>query len=87
MNILGVNQAGYEAANEVITDGRDLPWLQEAEGDAVWTDWGIRYRDVVIIDGENMAVSIYNLSDNDLMYPAQREELIELFREAAATLP
>lgn len=87
MNILGVNEWGAEAANDTITDGRDLPWLQETGEEQVWAPWGITYRDVVILDGENLYFGAYNLTSNDLRGPAARNELLDLFRDAAATLP
>ncbi len=91
MRILGVNEhhpdGSYEAGNELITDGVDLPWLQETVDDSVWGDWGMRYRDVIILDGQNRYHGTYNLSDNDLRAPQNQAALLDLFRDAVATLP
>lgn len=87
VSILGVNEVDYESANPYVTEGRDIPWLQETADQPVWDVWGIRYRDVVILDGENLLFAVYNLSDHDLAEPANRFELLDLFRDAAATLP
>lgn len=79
VQIVGVNQVGFESGNDGFTDGRDLPWLQETSDEEVWGTWGIEYRDVVLLDGENRAVAVYNLTENDLSDPAKYDELKTLF--------
>ena len=49
-----------------MTSGRELPWLQEEEADQVWGNWEQEYRDVVIVDHENMRVTAFNLTTNNL---------------------
>ena len=87
VSILGVNEVDYESANDFITDGRDLPWLQETVDQPAWSSWGVRYRDVVILDGQNLAITVYNLSDHDLAVPANQRELLDLLRDAVSSLP
>ena len=48
------------------TDEHDLPLLQDTEAVDVWHDWAITYRDVVILDGENVQVGVFNLTGNSL---------------------
>jgi hypothetical protein len=62
--------------------GRDLPWLQETEADDVWGDWGVTYRDVIILNAENIPVDVYNLTIHDLSVEANREELKQKLRAA-----
>jgi len=83
IHILGVNQAGYDAGNDLICDGRDLPWLQEATGDDVWTDWGATYRDVIILDEDNVPIDVYNLTVHNLSVHAEYEALKQLLLDAA----
>lgn len=66
MQILGVNEAGFENGNDTITDGRNLPWLQDVPTTNVWDSWSVGYRDVIIVDADNNVTTVYNLSDNDL---------------------
>ena len=82
LEIIGVNQAGFESGNDTFTDGRDLPWLQEDAGASVWEEWDVTYRDVWILDGENKPIDVYNLTDNDLEDPANYDALRALFVEA-----
>ncbi len=55
-----------------MTEGRDLPWLQDTDVNAdgqsdVWdVSWGVEYRDVVILDAENKRLGAFNLTANDL---------------------
>ncbi len=84
--IHGVNQAGLESGNAAICAGRDIPWLQETAAEPVWTDWGVHYRDVIVLDRENVVVAIYNVTLNNLTDPVKYDELYAIF-EAAALAP
>lgn len=75
IEILGVNQVGVESGNAAICNGRDIPWLQETAADDVWGRWNVNYRDVIIVDADNVPVGVYNLTDHDLGVPANYDEL------------
>lgn len=87
IQIIGINEHGQQIGNASITQGRDIPWLQDvdANGDRlsdVWRNsWDIVYRDVVILDDENVVVGVMNLTSNDLAdpvnYGALRDMLID----------
>jgi hypothetical protein len=79
IQIIGINESGLEFANESMTQGRDLPWLQDLEEIDVWTQWDVTYRDVRILDGEHNLRYTYNLSNNNLQDPAKFEELRAVF--------
>ena len=89
IQILGVNRDGLELSNEAISDGRDLPWLQDVDEDNnglsdVWRDsWDVSYRDVVVLDGSNARFGSFNLTSNDLADNENYEELRELLIDAA----
>ena len=75
-----------------MVSGRVLPWLQDVEDQDVWTAWGINYRDVLILDAENRAVDVYNLSNNSLAddenYATLRTKLLDAAAiEGAVQLP
>jgi len=91
IRILGVNRAGYESGSSAVTAGRDIPWLQDVDGNHdgfsdVWTSWDVQYRDLVILNGENEKLETFSLVVYDLRnpdsYDALRKKLI-----AAATVP
>lgn len=84
--IVGINGVGHESGNPTMTAGRDLPWLQETADEPVWDTWGITYRDVVVLDGENRVIAIYNLTEHSLADTASYDELYGIF-EAAASAP
>ncbi|MBW1881817.1 MAG: hypothetical protein JRI25_20500 [Deltaproteobacteria bacterium] len=83
IRILGVNGVGYESGNTLICDGTDLPWLQPIAGDTVWTDWGAAYRDVFILDENNVQIGVYNLSVHNLSVQAEFDGLKQLLLDAA----
>jgi hypothetical protein len=66
IQIHGVNEPGFESGNKSMTSGRDLPWLQDTEEEAVWDMWDPTYRDVVILDGNNEIYAVFNLTSYSL---------------------
>ena len=84
VDILGVNDVGLEDGNGFITMGRDLPWLQAVPEEDVWETWGIGYRDVVILDENNVVLAIYNLTEHNLGDATNYAELYALFESAAS---
>ena len=83
IQILGVNGIGLEVANPVVTNGRDIPWLQDVTGVDVWNSWSVTYRDVIILDTYNQVYAVYNLTTNSLSVPANYDALLQLFVDAA----
>lgn len=75
VRILGLNAIGREAGNAENCAGRTIPWLQDTQLDHVWDDWAIAWRDVVILDRDNVPVDVYNLTTYDLSVPANYDEL------------
>jgi len=91
IQLLGVNNVFSAGGNIGMTDGRDIPWLQDddANGDGdsdVWAAWNVTYRDVIILDGENRQVGVYNLTIHDLYYPQNYATLRQMLVDAA-TVP
>lgn len=88
IQILGMNPIGHEIGNSAVTEGRDIPWLQDTDedGDGQWdnwlTSWPFVYRDVVIVDANNVAVDAYNLTLHSLEesenYDTLRQMLIDV---------
>ena len=83
VGIMGVNQVGYHGGNEAACAGKDIPWLQETADQDVWGDWGVTYRDVIILDADNEVVTAYNLTTYNLAVPANYETLKALLEAAA----
>jgi hypothetical protein len=84
IQILGVNQIGHESANAAACVGKDLPWLQEVPAELVWFPWKVTYRDVIILDTDNVPVAVYNLTNNSLADPVNYEALKALLLGAGA---
>ena len=83
IDILGVNQAGHEVGNDLITDGNDIPWLQDTLEAGWWGTWNPTYRDVIILDGQGELAAVFNLTDKPVTTQANYDELYALFVELA----
>ena len=66
MQILGINKIGLEEYNPTMTEGRDIPWLQDTLEVELWSAWNVKYRDVFIFDETLTLRDVINLSQNDL---------------------
>jgi len=84
VHILGVNLAGLEAGNPVITSDRTIPWLQDTAEADVWQKWGVTWRDVVILDRQNRRFAVYNLTTHDLADSTNYDSLKTLLSQAVA---
>ena len=69
-----------------MTSGRDLPWLQDTEEEAVWDMWDPAYRDVVILDGNNEVYAVFNLTSYPLSSSDNYEALKALLIAAHSEL-
>ena len=90
--ILGINDWGLEAGNVSVTEGRDIPWLQDVDGDDdgvadIWEQWDVTFRDVVILDANSEKVEAYNLTVHDLSDPENYDTLRQMFIHAAVPEP
>lgn len=84
IDILGINAAGLESGNPSITAGRTLPWLQDVPNQDVWGKWRATWRDVIVLDAGNRAITVYNLTEHDLALPSNYEALKQILRDAAS---
>jgi hypothetical protein len=89
VQIIGVNERGHELGNPIITKDRSLPWLQDLDADQdgasdnFMNRWDYAYRDVVIVDAQNVPIEAYNLTENDLGQPENFDALMTKLINAA----
>ncbi|MDA7882558.1 hypothetical protein N9A94_09675, partial [Akkermansiaceae bacterium] len=75
-----------ETDNDLMTDGRDLPWLQDTTEANVQEAYAAEYREVVILDPWNRKVVLsraFNLTEFDLANEVNRGMLKEILRLTA----
>ena len=82
VQILAVNEAGYESSLNKLTALGDLPVLKDEATNAVWDSWDVTYRDVVILDGKNECYAVFNLTGNSIEDPANYAAIKALFEGA-----
>jgi len=85
VSILGVNLSGLESGNSIICQGRTIPWLQDNPQIDAWGKWNAAWRDVVVLDGENHVIAVYNLTTYGLGDPANYAYLRDLLVHAASS--
>ena len=83
VGIMGVNGSGRESGNAGACEGRDIPWLQETPAEPVWARWHVAYRDVIVLDEDNVPLAVYNLTEHDLWNQANYDALKALLIDAA----
>ena len=83
IEVIGINKTGYDVFNPLIFSSSNLPWLQDNPVDEVWSHWQVTWRDVFILDSENRVYAVYNLTEHNLAIPENRQELKQLFLQAA----
>ena len=87
VRILGVNWITVlpddENGNAGMTEGRDIPWLQDTVLASAWHYWNVTYRDVVILNELNVPVATFNLTEHNLTWSENYEALKALLIEAA----
>jgi hypothetical protein len=71
IDLLAINEDGFgppdrQDAVVLATEDHDLPLLQDTEAEDVWNVWAITYRDVVILDADNVRVGVFNLTGTSL---------------------
>jgi hypothetical protein len=80
---LGVNYFGEAFYNFLVAASSKLPWLQDTLEEAVWSKWGVTYRDVRIVDALGRLRGIFNLTEHSLDYSTNRTLLKQMFLDAA----
>lgn len=83
IKLLGVNGAGFETGVPQMIAGRFLPLLQDTVDVDAWGQWAVTYRDVVILDRDNVPVGVFNLTDHDLAVMMEYETLKGMLLDAA----
>jgi hypothetical protein len=83
VRILGVNEANV-GTGDFFVAGRTLPWLQDTPAVNAWGLWGVTFRDVVVLDGENKQIAVYNVTAHPLSDPVNYNELKTILLNAAS---
>jgi len=83
IKLMSCNAAGTETGLVELCDGGDVPVVQDTYVDHVWDDWQVEWRDVAILDEDNIQVATYNLSTYDLQIPANYQTLKDMLKTAA----
>ena len=84
IKIVGINQDIGASGISRLTDSMDLPVVQDTAERGVWSDWGAEWRDVFLVNEENVHVGTYNLRSHDLGSDDDYNELKTMFEDMVA---
>ena len=60
-----------------MTEGRDIPWLQDRTDVQLWEAWTINYRDVLLFNEDLILQETINLSQFNLTLPENQQALLD----------
>lgn len=83
ISLLAVNAAGLASGNAAASVGVDLPLLQDTASVDAWGQWGVTWRDVVVLDRDNVVVSVFNLTSHNLANAVEYDALKQLLIDTA----
>ena len=83
IDLLVINEIGFDSGLEDLYAVTDLPVLQDDEIALVWDSWAATWRDTWILDTDNASVGVYNLTEHDLSDPDEYALVYEALVSAA----
>src|SRR5688572_12359275 len=84
IRLFAVNDVGEEGnVGTAAGTTHEAPILQDTAAVGAWGLWNVTYRDVVILDGENRPLGVFNLTEHNLAVEADYEALLAFLRLAA----
>ena len=87
ITILGINQAGRESANDVITDRHTLAWLQDTDQADVFGVWPpVQIRELKVVGPDGTVAAVFDLNTQDPAEEAVQTEIEDLLLSLAPVL-
>ncbi len=83
IKLLSINKADAESGVSAFTESHALPMVQDTSELGVWDAWGAVWRDVYIVDEDNVHIATYNLTSHSLATEENFEALKNMFIETA----
>jgi hypothetical protein len=79
VQIASINQIDAESGTDSFTSDMNLPMVQDTEDLGVWAEWDATWRDVHLVDADNVYISTYNLTEYNLAVAENYETLKAMF--------
>lgn len=84
VQLLGINKIPSESGIGSFTDSMDLPVVQDSSDLELWSAWDAEWRDVYLVNRDNVHVATFNLVTHDLREASDYAELKGMFEDLAA---
>ena len=83
IRLLAINLVGLDSFVPLDAAGGPLPILQDTAAQNVWGSWNATWRDVMMLNSDNVHVQTYNLTLNDLANPTNYATLKMMLKSIA----
>ena len=83
IDLFAINMSGAGSGISYFTASQHLPVVQDDSILQIWSIWGGVWRDVFILDQNNVLVHTYNLTQYSLSDSANYDTLMQLFIDTA----
>jgi len=83
IELLAINKTAAESGTSLFTDDMVLPMVQDSDDRGIWTDWGATWRDVYVVDSDNVHVGTFNLTGHSLAEEENYTTLLDMLTTAA----
>ena len=84
IRLAGINKIPSASGIGSFTESMDLPVVQDSSELEIWDTWGADWRDVYLVNRDNVHVATYNLMTHDLRDAEDYAELKGMFEDLAA---
>ena len=84
VQILSINKTAAEGGVSSFSSDHALPMVQDTSELGLWDEWDATWRDVYIVDEDNVHIGTVNLTGFSLASDANYEEVKNMFIEATS---
>jgi len=83
VQLLAINKTGSSSGVSSFSEDMDLPMVQDSAELGVWEEWDATWRDVHVVDRDNVHVGTFNLTGHSLAEEEHYSTVLEMLSSAA----
>ncbi len=83
IELLAINKTDAESGTALFSEDMVLPMVQDSDDAGVWTAWDATWRDVYVVDSDNVHVGTFNLTGHSLAEEEHYTALLDMLTSAA----
>ena len=83
VKLLAINKTGSSSGVSSFSEDMDLPMVQDTSDLGIWEAWDATWRDVYVVDSDNIHVGTFNLTGHSLAEEEHYSTLFEMLSTAS----